>query len=615
MFKTRKTKKGFTLVELLVVIAIIAILFVVLISKVDFAADKAKEAGAQTDLRSMYLSMEMVALEYAGYDPLIDKNQEGTITGYSKLASALNENLDRKLEVSIDENGKITMSNKTKDPWKEEYHGLYVTGTDGKDRGCIIMFSNGPDLKFGTTPQVVNGELIIEKSENGFDDIYIATVYNLSDGYGTVDVYTNAMEVKSSNDRDVITEVITPDLSLDSAPPEENLKIDLSSKNQVSLINGDSLKYNKESPTILTFRSPAEFSTFVAVLVDDEICDSSNYTATEGSTVVTFSEEYSALLSIGLHTVDIVSEAEYARGTVEVWIPDPMLNHKNTIPNGGIYTATNGIVYVEGDLFPTFVSAGDKYQYGDYTYTYETNTYEYFADAAGWNVKVSSSKWNDTYDRILETINNKPITGMASCFYECKSMTEAPVIPSTVTDLEYAFYKCESLINAPELPESAGSIQMAFYGCKSLIGAPAIPNKVTQMSYAFHGCSTLVVPPDMSNATSVKTMLQTFKDCKLLESTPDLSNCTSLTNMEKTFYGCSKLKTVTSPIGANVTNLGYTFKNCTSLTGTITFNCTKISTCTGVFENVKLKAQGITVNGSYSNKYSITSTASNRGND
>ena len=43
---------AFTLIELLIVIAIIGILFIVLVSKVDFATDKAKATGVQTTFRS-----------------------------------------------------------------------------------------------------------------------------------------------------------------------------------------------------------------------------------------------------------------------------------------------------------------------------------------------------------------------------------------------------------------------------------------------------------------------------------------------------------------------------------------------------------------------------------
>ena len=59
-------RKAFTLVELLIVIAIIGILFVVLISKVDFASDKAKATGVQTDFRSFQVAIESVAKEHAG---------------------------------------------------------------------------------------------------------------------------------------------------------------------------------------------------------------------------------------------------------------------------------------------------------------------------------------------------------------------------------------------------------------------------------------------------------------------------------------------------------------------------------------------------------------------
>jgi prepilin-type N-terminal cleavage/methylation domain-containing protein len=61
-------KKAFTLIELLIVIAIIGILFIVLVSKVDFATDKAKASGVQTDFRSFQVAMEMVAKENAGFN-------------------------------------------------------------------------------------------------------------------------------------------------------------------------------------------------------------------------------------------------------------------------------------------------------------------------------------------------------------------------------------------------------------------------------------------------------------------------------------------------------------------------------------------------------------------
>ena len=61
-------KKAFTLIELLIVIAIIGILFIVLVSKVDFATDKAKATGVQTDFRSFQMAFETVSREHAGFN-------------------------------------------------------------------------------------------------------------------------------------------------------------------------------------------------------------------------------------------------------------------------------------------------------------------------------------------------------------------------------------------------------------------------------------------------------------------------------------------------------------------------------------------------------------------
>ena len=68
-YKTRfNKKKAFTLIELLIVIAIIGILFIVLVSKVDFATDKAKTSGVQTDFRSFQMALETVSKEKAGFN-------------------------------------------------------------------------------------------------------------------------------------------------------------------------------------------------------------------------------------------------------------------------------------------------------------------------------------------------------------------------------------------------------------------------------------------------------------------------------------------------------------------------------------------------------------------
>ena len=244
-------KKAFTLIELLIVIAIIGILFIVLVSKVDFATDKAKATGVQTDFRSFQVAFETVAKENAGLNTFgwdtgdingdrvrnsydkgdVNKNgkqDEGEVfvgsktygetwtgvytlvkpetdfstVGYDKdvifaLESAINKNLDPKLHITIDaKTGKITMANHARDPWNTEYHGYYITNAevDKKDRGAIVIYSNGANQEWGSTHEIANGVVTVNVPGNnvyGKDDYSLAVIYTYTNGYGEVKTSTS----------------------------------------------------------------------------------------------------------------------------------------------------------------------------------------------------------------------------------------------------------------------------------------------------------------------------------------------------------------------------------------------------------------------------------------
>ena len=243
-------RKAFTLIELLIVIAIIGILFIVLISKVDFATDKAKATGVQTDFRSFQLALETVARENAGFNTfgwdtgdvnangkndtydegdtnhnnikdndeiwighkvpgeaftqvftLVKPGTEFDTVGYdvdaiANLEAAINANLDPKLHITIGADGTITMANGAQDPWETEYHGYYITNAlaDGKDRGAIVIYSNGANQEFGSEHSIENGVVSISIPGNnvyGKDDYALASCYSLSDGYGKVNSTTS----------------------------------------------------------------------------------------------------------------------------------------------------------------------------------------------------------------------------------------------------------------------------------------------------------------------------------------------------------------------------------------------------------------------------------------
>ena len=76
-------------------------------------------------------------------------------------------------------------------------------------------------------------------------------------------------------------------------------------------------------------------------------------------------------------------------------------------------------------------------------------------------------------------------------FYGCTSLTTAPEIPNSVTDMGSTFQGCTSLTMAPEIPNSVTYMDHTFARCANLTTAPEIPNGVTNMEYTFLACTKL----------------------------------------------------------------------------------------------------------------------------
>ena len=356
-------RRAFTLIELLIVIAIIGILFIVLVSKVDFATDKAKATGVQTDFRSFQVAFDTVAKENAGFNTfgwdtgdtngdrvrnsydVGDTNKDGvmdageTWTGRKQytetwtgvytlvkpgtsdldadaifaLESAINKNLDPKLHITIGTDGTITMANQAQDPWKTEYHGVYLSNAanDGKDRGALIMYSNGANQEFGSEHSIANGIVTITVPGNnkiGQDDMSIVSCYTYMNGYGEVKNMTTGF----SNNQTMLGglggnlgggAVVTPPTPID-----------------YEVVDGANETFTKNETT-LEFRSNADFDKFVEVKVDGSVVDPSNYTVTEGSTIVTFTKAFFDSLGEGDHTIEIVSEDGSAQASFDIAKP------------------------------------------------------------------------------------------------------------------------------------------------------------------------------------------------------------------------------------------------------------------------------------------------------
>lgn len=154
-----KNEKGFTLVEILVVIVIIGILFTVILPRIDFASDKARQTGVKTDFRTFATAAEQYLRETAAKD----MTQKG-----------LNTYLDKSNQIPtgttvIDATG-VKVESKKQDPWGKEYE--FEIKDPGTSTGQVIVKSYG---KTGsTTADFVAGIYYktgtIETCTTGFDN-------------------------------------------------------------------------------------------------------------------------------------------------------------------------------------------------------------------------------------------------------------------------------------------------------------------------------------------------------------------------------------------------------------------------------------------------------------
>ena len=211
---------------------------------------------------------------------------------------------------------------------------------------------------------------------------------------------------------------------------------------------------------------------------------------------------------------------------------------------------TNGICYIK----VTGLTAADLK--GDYS------TFPYNPSRLG---KILND--NPTKKVALKLDEVSGLTDMSYCFYYCKSLTQAPVIPSSVTNMNNCFYDCTSLTQAPEIPSNVTDMRGCFYDCTSLTQAPEIPSSVTNMRGCFYNCTSLTQAPVIPS--SVTDMSACFSGCTSLTQAPVIPS--SVTNMESCFSGCTSL-TQAPVIPSNVTDMRGCFYNCKKITA-VTLKC------------------------------------------
>ena len=520
-----KKRKAFTLIELLIVIAIIGILFIVIVSKVDFATDKAKVAGVQTDFRSFQVAFDTVAKENYGFNTFGwdtgdtngdrirnsydkgDTNKNGkqdagevfigsktygeTRTGVytlvkpgtsgldvdavSALETAINKNLEPKLHITIDTNGKISMSNSAKDPWKTEYHGVYLTNAnnDGKDRGAIIMYSNGANQEFGSEHSIANGLVTITVPGNnkvGQDDMSIVSCYTYMNGYGEVKNMTTGF----SNNQSFLTgntnnsEIIRP--NPDEETPQKVAYEILDGANQVVWF-----------VKTIAFKSSAEYNKFVEVKIDGEVLNRDNYCVSQGSTVIELKDSYIASLTNKTYDIEIISTDGVALTQFTIDITPQSANLITFNIDDVEYYAESGMTL--GEWTNSKYSNG-KFKFFTYQYTYNGATY------GPSRVLLNIEKNKEVIHKYSETSCFKPSENTSVQYYTWSTRE----LPDNYTILDPCPHKYEE-VSTTSTCTSAGITTYTCKYCKETYQSetPANHKKTTNGICDICGANTCII--------------------------------------------------------------------------------------------------------------------------
>lgn len=137
----------------------------------------------------------------------------------------------------------------------------------------------------------------VDKSSNGFQ--YKCAVSNSGGAVESDSAILTVQETGSSNPGGGETENQSSGESEEQDTPS-------TPKMNYQIINGVNSSWTLGSSEGLTIRGNGEFSKLVGVKQDGSLLDRINYTAREGSTIITLNASYLNTLAIGTHTVEIL---------------------------------------------------------------------------------------------------------------------------------------------------------------------------------------------------------------------------------------------------------------------------------------------------------------------
>ena len=214
-------------------------------------------------------------------------------------------------------------------------------------------------------------------------------------------------------------------------------------------------------------------------------------------------------------------------------------------------------------------------------------------------------------------------------FYRCTSLTQAPALPATdlAENCYYSmFHRCTSLTQAPALPATdlaRGCYRGMFYECTSLTKAPVLPVTTLAPScyqYMFDGCTSLTQAPALpATALANYCYYSMFHRCTSLTQAPALPATTLAGHCYKEmFTGCTSLTEAPELPATTLTEYCYSdmFRGCPSLTKAPALPATALADfcymhmfegCTSLTQAPALPATTLTVQCYYSMFYGCTS--------
>ena len=179
------------------------------------------------------------------------------------------------------------------------------------------------------------------------------------------------------------------------------------------LTNGDGSTY---TPTYngsgtKVVRSTAPLNKFKEVRVDNTVVASSNYTLTEGSTIVTFKESYLKTLSVGDHSIKIVSDDGFTTGTLTVKELITAATYISNLYNNSTKTPVknNRVTYQYDTSHSLMKDVGNNIRY----YGANPNNYIYFNCSTYPSTNCETWRIIGVFDGKVKIMRNESIGDLA----------------------------------------------------------------------------------------------------------------------------------------------------------------------------------------------------------